>query len=508
MFERFTDRARRVVVLAQEHARLLNHQRIGTEHLLLGLIREQEGVAARALVSLGIDVNYAEQRVFETVGRGEQSQSGHLPFTPAAKQLIERSLREALGLGHNYIGTEHLLLGLIWLAEDPTVTQIILPRVDFLSTIRNRVIQLLFGYEGPHGRPFRDLTALAEHPAGLGPVVGRQQEIDQVISVLEREPAVSALLMGERGVGTSTVACGVARAVARRGPAPLAGKRICELSLLPVPGRQSTDNIAGELVQTVLSDISRLRDTILFVERACTTISVDNERTTVLRLLRPMIMNGDLQAIAAITPAEQRQYMAADVEFSRAFDTVVIDEMPKELVAVVLAELRDSYESRHQVAISDAAITAAIVLSMEHEPDQPLPGKAIALMDKSAAHAARRIVKDEQFTQQRQRIAELGARKDAAIDDQDWERARALRDEEKHQLKALDEQRATWRSEWKNVPAHRIVSVTAQDVAEAVAEREAPPARDGSRSLREFRNARYPVSGRVAADALARRRRV
>lgn len=474
MFERFTDRARRVVVLAQEQARMLDRDYIGTEHLLLGLVHEGEGVAARALASLGIDRDYADQQVIDTFGRGESSPRGHMPFTPEAKRVLERSLREALGLGHSYIGPEHLLLGLIWFADDPAVRQIIVVRADDLGVVRRRVIQLLFGYERPDGELFRDLTALAADPATFGPVVGRQPEVGAVISVLQRDPAVSALLVGERGVGLSTVVCGVAQAIVRpQVPARLAGKRICEFSLPVTQNTARTSQVATELLPTLINDIRDLRDTILFIERSCTPILVRNEWTTVLSLLRPMIVNGDLQAIVTVTPAEQHKYLAPDAEFSRAFDPVIISEISEELAAVVLAELRDRYESRHRVAITDAAITAAVVLSVQHLPDQPLPGKAVELIDKAAARAARRVV-DAPFTRVRQRIAELRADKDAAIDDHDYERAGALRQEEKRQLKALDDQQAAWRSEWKNVPAYRTTSVTAQDVAAVITDDEPP----------------------------------
>jgi ATP-dependent Clp protease ATP-binding subunit ClpC len=212
----------------------------------------------------------------------------------------------------------------------------------------------------------------------------------------------------------------------------------------------------------------------LFIERACTEIPADNGPTTALRILRPMILNGDLQAIVPVTPAEQRAHLANDVEYAGVFESVFIDELSEELAAVVLAEMRDRYESRHRVAISDAAITAAVVLSMEQVPDQCLPGKAIALMDRAAAVAARRIVPDEMFSETRQRIAGLQASKDAAIDDHDFERAAALREDEKRQLKVLSDQQAAWLAEWKNVPSYRIISVTAEDVAEAVAEPKSP----------------------------------
>jgi ATP-dependent Clp protease ATP-binding subunit ClpC len=476
MFERFTDRARRVVVLAQEHARMLNHNRIGTEHLLLGLLHEGEGVAATALDSLGIDRAYVEQRVVETIGRGAEAPSGHIPFTPAAKKALERSLREALGLGHNYIGTEHLLLGLIFFADDPAVTQIILPRVERLSDVRQRVVLVLFGYGGPAGKPFRDLTALAAAPGGLGPVVGRQQEVNDVIAVLQREPTANALLVGERGVGVSTVVCGVAQALIRPdAPARLAGKRIRELSLPLSPAFGSTQ-VAAELLPTLLDDVRRTPDTILFVEHSCTPIPSQSQPTTLLELLRPMIIGRELQAIATVTPAEQREYLAADTEFSQVFDPILIGELSEELAAVVLAELRDRYESRHQVAVTDAAITAAVVLSVQHEPDEPLPGKAIALIDKAAALAAHRIITDEQFVPIRRRIEELRAGKDAAIDDRDYLRAAALREEEKRQLKVLHDRQAAWRAEWKNVPDHRIISVTAEDVASVLTQERTPAA--------------------------------
>jgi ATP-dependent Clp protease ATP-binding subunit ClpC len=400
MFERFTDRARRVVVLAQEEARLLNHNYLGTEHLLLGLVREGEGEGegAQALQLMGITPESVRQQVEEIVGRGHQAPSGHIPFTPRSKRVCQLSLREALQLGHNYIGTEHLLLGLI----------------------------------------------------------------------REGQGVANPLLIGEHGVGTSTVVRGVAETIVSGLTQPkLAGSRLRDLELamrlrnrLPQPPDETLK---------LLEEMRGARGTIFFVGGAWEP-SLPGHLGPVCAagLLRPVLVSGEIQVIATATPAEQEEWSAIDSELYNLFTPVPIAELSEETSAQILVETKDRIESRRNVVITDAAITAAVTLSAERILDQRLPGKAIDLMEKAAGRAARRAAARPRDLPKR--IADLQARKDAAIDAGDYQRAVWHRDQERELLAQLE----AWKGELKNDPSYRLNAVTAEDVAQALAEPNMP----------------------------------
>ncbi|HET9895619.1 MAG TPA: Clp protease N-terminal domain-containing protein [Streptosporangiaceae bacterium] len=466
MFERFTDRARRVVVLAQEEARMLNHNYIGTEHLLLGLIHENDGVAAKTLQVLGIGLDPVRQQVEEIIGQGQRAPSGHIPFTPRGKRVLELSLREALQLGHNYIGTEHLLLGLIREGEGVAARVLVRMGAD-LNRVRQVVIQLLHGYQQLTVHQAVDLTAIAGR---LGPVVGRDHEIHDVMQALYSDPPANPLLVGEHGVGTSTVVHGVARAISSRpAGARFAPARLCELDLAAALRNRLLP--ALDESAKLLEEMSNAQDTVFFVGSARESCLSVGRVTCTTDLLRPALIRGDVQVIATATPAEQDEWSATDHELYSMFQPVAIPELSEQVSAQVLAEVRDRLESRFQVAVTDAAITAAVTLSAEGIPSQRFPSKAISLMEQAASRAARRTVTETRDLPRR--IADIQRRKDDAIDAGDFERAAAYRDQER----ALLAQEDAWKSEWKNTPAYRVSSVTAEDVAQALADQAERPAR-------------------------------
>lgn len=465
MFEHYTDRGRRVIVLAQEEARAIDHNYIGTEHLLLGLVHEGEGVAAKALESLDISLAQVRQQVEEIIGRGQQAPSGHIPFTPRSKQVLRQALLEALHLGHNYIGTEHIILGLI--REGQGVAAQVLLRLGFdLNSLRSAVIEVLRDVQGNNGQwpldpPFRNLT-LAAQAGLLGPVVGRQQEIYDVVAILASRSG-NPLLVGEPGVGVSSVVHGVAQAMSQpQSPQSLAGTQVRQpdLSIAFVSGANFP---AEEVSQSLRDDICDAGELVLFLDHARAAVGEPDSSPAPSDLLRPMLLSGEVHAIATATPAEQRQWAAADQELYQLFRPVVIDELSEGAAVQVLAEYRERYEARHQVAITDAAITAAVTLSVQHMPDQPLPGKAITLIDRAAAQAGRQ--EPLRRGDLALRLAAARVSKDAAIDAQDFTAVARFRSEEKELLAS----EVAWAAEWKNTPAHRIRSVTAEDVAEALA---------------------------------------
>jgi ATP-dependent Clp protease ATP-binding subunit ClpC len=472
MFERFTDRARRVVVLAQEEARMLNHNYIGTEHILLGLLHEGESVAARALESLGISLEAVRQQVEEIIGQGQQAPPGHIPFTPRARSVLELSLREALQLGHNYIGPEHILLALIREGEG-VAAQILVRLGTDVNRVRQQVIVLLHSSQqeqagaGPPplapvtpDLPFRDLTADARQ-GSLAPVLGREREVGELVGILELGAPRHAFLVGDRGSGVSAVAAGLAEEIARPGASPSLGwMRVLEVDLSPL------EHGGGDRVLGMVSGrLRELRETIVFVERAC--IPVRPGGWPAIALLRVALEECEVRVIAAATPAELQEARAAGDWLQDQFRAVEVPGLSPELTEQVLGGIRDRFEGQHRVEITDAAIAAAVMLAGEYLPGRPLPGRAISLLGRTAADVARRtfgVVADED-------IADIRVRKEAAIDAQDFERATALRAEEKRMVKANDEAKAKAEAAvaGRNVPDYRVVAVTEADVAAVAA---------------------------------------
>jgi ATP-dependent Clp protease ATP-binding subunit ClpC len=463
MFERFTDRARRVVVLAQEEARLLNHNYIGTEHILLGLISEGEGVAAKALESLGISLEAVRQQVEEIIGTGSSSPQGHIPFTPRAKKVLELSLREALQLGHNYIGTEHILLGLIREGEG-VAAQVLQKLGADLGRVRQQVIQLLSGYgstqeqrsgeqAAPSGSPIldqfgRNLTALASSNK-LDPVIGREKEIERVMQVLSRRTKNNPVLIGEPGVGKTAIVEGLAQRIVKgEVPETLSGKQIYTLDLGALVAGSRYRGDFEERLKKVLKEIRTRGDIVLFIDELHTLVGAGAAEGAIdaASILKPMLARGELQTIGATTLDEYRKHLEKDAALERRFQPITVKEPTVAHTIEILKGLRDRYEAHHRVQITDQAVVAAANLADRYISDRYLPDKAIDLIDEAGSRLRiRRMTAPPDLREVDEQIAEVRVRKEAAIEAQDYERAARLRDQEKQLMADRDIKQAEWR---------------------------------------------------------------
>ncbi|MGZ4783915.1 MAG: Clp protease N-terminal domain-containing protein, partial [Oryzihumus sp.] len=465
MFERFTDRARRVVVLAQEEARMLNHNYIGTEHILLGLIHEGEGVAAKALESLGISLDAVREQVQEIIGQGQQAPSGHIPFTPRAKKVLELSLREALQLGHNYIGTEHILLGLIREGEG-VAAQVLVKLGADLNRVRQQVIQLLSGYQGKEptttggpqeGTPSgslvldqfgRNLTQAARE-GKLDPVIGRAKEIERVMQVLSRRTKNNPILIGEPGVGKTAVVEGLAQDIVKgEVPETLKDKQIYTLDLGALVAGSRYRGDFEERLKKVLKEIRTRGDIILFIDELHTLVGAGAAEGAIdaASILKPMLARGELQTIGATTLDEYRKHLEKDAALERRFQPIKVEEPSVPHTIEILKGLRERYESHHRVTITDQAIVAAANLADRYISDRHLPDKAIDLIDEAGSRLRiRRMQAPPDYRELEEQISSVRKRKEEAIEGQQFEQAAALRDEEKELL----EQRSAKETEWK-----------------------------------------------------------
>lgn len=472
MFERFTDRARRVVVLAQEEARLLNHNYIGTEHVLLGLIHEGEGVAAKALESLGISLEAVRGEVEESIGSGQQSPSGHIPFTPRAKKVLELSLREALQLGHNYIGTEHILLGLIREGEG-VAAQVLVKLGADLIRVRQQVINLLSGYQGKEPEAAtsgansssressnqststvldqfgRNLTVAAAD-GKLDPVVGRFKEIERVMQVLSRRTKNNPVLIGEPGVGKTAVVEGLALAIVNgEVPETLKDKQLYSLDLGSLVAGSRYRGDFEERLKKVLKEINTRGDIILFIDEIHTLVGAGAAEGAIdaASILKPKLARGELQTIGATTLEEYRKHIEKDAALERRFQPVQVPEPNVELTIEILKGLRDRYEAHHRVTITDGALAASATMADRYINDRFLPDKAIDLIDEAGARMRiRRMTAPSDLREFNDRIAEARREKEAAIDAQDFEKAATLRDKEKKLIAEKEERESKWRA--------------------------------------------------------------
>ena len=466
MFERFTDRARRVVVLAQEEARLLNHNYIGTEHILLGLIHEGEGVAAKALESLGISLEAVREQVEEIIGQGGSSPSGHIPFTPRAKKVLELSLREALQLGHNYIGTEHILLGLIREGEG-VAAQVLTKLGADLSRVRQQVIQLLSGYSGSGDQENeggrrgerasagtggrggdssssmvldqfgRNLTQLAKEKK-LDPVIGRSREAERVMQVLSRRTKNNPVLVGEPGVGKTAIVEGLARSIATNDvPEPLRGKQLYTLDLGALVAGSRYRGDFEERLKKVLKEIKTRGDIILFIDELHTLVGAGAAEGAIdaASILKPMLARGELQTIGATTLDEYRKHLEKDAALERRFQKIIVDEPSVSHTIEILKGLRDRYEEHHKVTITDQALVAAANLADRYISDRHLPDKAIDLIDEAGSRLRlKRMETPPDFKEIENELAIVTNDKKAAVESQNFEEAGRLRDKEKELL--------------------------------------------------------------------------
>ena len=468
MFERFTDRARRVIVLAQEEARSLQHNYIGTEHLLLGLIREGEGVAAKALASKGVELEATRKQVIEMIGKGNASSNGHIPFTSHAKQVLELSLREALQLGHSYIGTEHILLGLIREGEG-VGTQVLIKMEVNLGELRSATIDMIRGNAGGDDKGElanaggvadktnksgsaildqfgRNLTA--EAAAGkLDPVIGRTQEIERVMVVLSRRTKNNPVLIGEPGVGKTAVVEGLAEKInAGDVPETLKGKQVYSLDLGSMVAGSRYRGDFEERLKKVLKEIKTRGDIVLFIDEIHTIVGAGSADGALgaSDMLKPMLARGELQTIGATTTDEYRKYIEKDAALERRFQPIQVHEPTIAETIEILKGLRERYENHHRVTITDSAIQAAAELSSRYIQDRRLPDKAIDLIDEAGARLRiKRLTMPPELKELEVKVAKLSAEKEQAVKDQDFEKAADMRDDlEKLQTELKDRQKA------------------------------------------------------------------
>ncbi|MGQ0679609.1 MAG: ATP-dependent Clp protease ATP-binding subunit [Actinomycetota bacterium] len=488
MFERFTDRARRVVVLAQEEARLLNHNYIGTEHILLGLISEGEGVAAKALESLGVSLDSVRSQVEEIIGTGSSSPQGHIPFTPRAKKVLELSLREALQLGHNYIGTEHILLGLIREGEG-VAAQVLQKLGADLGRVRQQVIQLLSGFgpsqekgstatagsgEAPSagGSPIldqfgRNLTALASGNK-LDPTIGREKEIERVMQVLSRRTKNNPVLIGEPGVGKTAIVEGLAtRIVNNEVPQTLKNKQIYTLDLGALVAGSRYRGDFEERLKKVLKEIRTRGDIVLFIDELHTLVGAGAAEGAIdaASILKPMLARGELQTIGATTLDEYRKHLEKDAALERRFQPIVVNEPSVAHTIEILKGLRDRYEAHHRIQITDQALVAAANLADRYISDRFLPDKAIDLIDEAGSRLhIRRETAPPDLREMDEEIAKIKRQKEEAVEAQDYEKAARLREEEKR----MQAERATRQSKWQSGEGQVLAEVGEEEIAEVL----------------------------------------
>jgi ATP-dependent Clp protease ATP-binding subunit ClpC len=467
MFERFTERARQVVVLAQEEARTLKHNYIGTEHILLGLLREEEGLAARVLESLDITVERVRGQVVRIVGSGEEVTSGQIPFTPRAKKVLELALREALSLGHNYIGTEHILLGLV--RENEGVAARILLDFDADSEkIRNEVIRMLSGPSrgrgggaataggpaGPEGKKSsklldqfgRNLTKLAAD-GKLDPVVGRETEIERIMQILSRRTKNNPVLIGEPGVGKTAVVEGLAQRITNSEvPELLKNKQIYTLDLAALVAGSKYRGEFEERLKKVMKEITQRGDIILFIDELHNLVGAGAAEGAIdaASILKPALARGELQTIGATTLDEYRKYLERDAALERRFQQIRVDEPSVEQTVEILKGLRDRYEQHHKVTITDEALAAAGELADRYIADRFLPDKAIDLIDEAASRMRIKSMTAPPANRELELEIETTRReKEAAIEAQEFEKAANLRDKERrltNKKRELEEQ--------------------------------------------------------------------
>ncbi len=497
MFERFTDRARRVVVLAQEEARLLNHSYIGTEHILLGLIHEGEGVAAKALESLSISLEAVRSQVEEIIGQGGSSPSGHIPFTPRAKKVLELSLREALQLGHNYIGTEHILLGLIREGEG-VAAQVLVKLGADLSRVRQQVIQLLSGYQGPAGSQQgrssepgqtagvggsskgeddkssqvldqfgRNLTQMArEHK--LDPMIGRANELERVMQILSRRTKNNPVLVGEPGVGKTAIVEGLAqRIVDDDVPDTLRDKQLYTLDLGALVAGSRYRGDFEERLKKVLKEIKTRGDIVLFIDEIHTLVGAGAAEGAIdaASILKPMLARGELQTIGATTLDEYRKHVEKDAALERRFQPVKVEEPTLSHTIEILKGVRDQYESHHRVTITDQALVAAANLADRYISDRHLPDKAIDLVDEAGSRLRiKRMQTPPDLRELERKLDDVLRAKRLAVEEQRFEDAGRLRDEEKSIL----EEKATKEAEVKAAGVDLFDEVDEEAIAEVL----------------------------------------
>src|SRR6184192_476086 len=485
VFERFTERARQVVVLAQEEARILKHNYIGTEHILLGLLREEEGLAARVLESLDITVERVRAQVVRIVGSGEEVTSGQIPFTPRAKKVLELALREALSLGHNYIGTEHILLGLV--RENEGVAARILLDFDAdAEKIRNEIIRMLSGPgrrqgQGGGGGPAgekskssklldqfgRNLTKQSQE-GKLDPVVGRQTEIERLMQILSRRTKNNPVLIGEPGVGKTAVVEGLAsRIAAGQVPELLKGKQIYSLDLAALVAGSKYRGEFEERLKKVMKEITQRGDIVLFIDELHNLVGAGAAEGAIdaASILKPALARGELQTIGATTLDEYRKYLERDAALERRFQQIRVEEPSTEDTVQILRGLRDRYEAHHRCKITDDALIAAATLADRYIQDRQLPDKAIDLIDEAASRMRiKTMTAPPRYRELEEEIERVRKDKEDSIEGQEFEKAASLRDKERK----LTQKKRELEDEWRNQEQVEQPQIGEDEIADIV----------------------------------------
>ncbi|MDR2929679.1 MAG: ATP-dependent Clp protease ATP-binding subunit [Propionibacteriaceae bacterium] len=475
MFERFTDRARRVVILAQDEARAMNHNYVGTEHILLGLIHEGEGIAAKALGQLGMTLEATRVQVEEIIGRGAQAPAGHIPFTARAKRVLELSLREALQLNHPYIGTEHILLGVLREGEGVASQVMIKMGVD-LGQVRETVLSLLSGFQqnkqaAMAGAPERSTNTTgskildqfgrnltqAAREGKLDPVVGRGKEIERVMTVLSRRTKNNPVLVGEPGVGKTAVVEGLAESIVRGDvPETLKDKQIYSLDMGALVAGSRYRGDFEERLKKVLAEIKQRGDIMIFIDEIHTLVGAGAAEGAIdaSSILKPMLARGELQTIGATTLDEYRKYIEKDAALERRFQPIQVKEPSIALTIDILKGLRDRYETHHRITITDQALTAAAQLADRYVADRFLPDKAIDLIDEAGARLRIKLMTaPANLREIDEKIAQVRTEREAAAESMDYPSAANLRSQEVALLEERERLDTQWKQSGEAVPA-------------------------------------------------------
>jgi ATP-dependent Clp protease ATP-binding subunit ClpC len=479
-FDKFTDRARKVLTLAQDEAQRFNHNYIGTEHLLLGLVREGEGVAARVLENMNVELSKVRTAVEFIIGRGDRPVVGEVGLTPRAKRVIELAIDEARRLGHNYIGTEHLLLGLV--REGEGIAAGVLESLGVnLDKVRHQVIHVLSQSSSvtpaqetkrPSKTPTLDQLGInlteAARAGKLDPVIGREKEIERVIQILSRRTKNNPALIGEPGVGKTAIAEGLAHRIVKGDvPETLIDKRVLTLDIGSLVAGTKYRGEFEERLKKIIEELRSSNDNVLFIDELHTLVGAGAAEGAIdaANILKPPLARGELQCIGATTLDEYRKYIEKDAALERRFQPVMVEEPTVDEAMDILFGIRSRYEEHHRVKISDEAVQAAVDLSVRYVADRALPDKAIDLIDEAGSRVRlRRSSAPPELKAAQHEMEEITRQKDAAIGSQDYEAAASLRDAESQAKEKIDRLRATWQEEaGKETPV-----VTEDDIAQVV----------------------------------------
>ncbi|MEJ7752352.1 MAG: ATP-dependent Clp protease ATP-binding subunit [Candidatus Limnocylindrales bacterium] len=480
-FDKFTDRARKVLTLAQDEAQRFNHNYIGTEHLLLGLVREGEGVAARVLENMNVELAKVRTAVEFIIGRGDRPVVGEVGLTPRAKRVIELAIDEARRLGHNYIGTEHLLLGLV--REGEGIAAGVLESLGVnLDKVRHEVIRVLSqsSSAGPAAETKRASKTPTVDQLGINlndavragrsdPVIGREKEIERVIQILSRRTKNNPALIGEPGVGKTAIAEGLAqRIVAGDVPETLANKRVLTLDIGSLVAGTKYRGEFEERLKKIIEELRNTNDAVLFIDELHTLVGAGAAEGAIdaANILKPPLARGELQCIGATTLDEYRKYIERDAALERRFQPVMVEEPTLEQTIEILFGIREKYEEHHKVTITDDAARAAANLSIRYITDRHLPDKAIDLIDEAASRVRlRHSSAPPELKAAQKELERVLKEKEAAINDQDYEVAAGLRDAEAAAKSTIDQ----LRSDWQAAQAAEKPTVTEEDIAQIVA---------------------------------------